>query len=116
MLIHIRGVRQALSLSQSLDFENRRREPYVRNQNQAGSIPAPIPSSKVTACSQVLDSRPLASGKYVRGIQAMWNAADIGPSWLDLRALSSLQSLSVSGILSFWLPTSLKSLTFLALE
>lgn len=62
------------------------------------------------ACLQALDARLDGRGSFLRDLEALWEAPDNGHGWLDLRKLSRLHTLSISGLPSLWLPRNLRHL------
>lgn len=61
---------------------------------------------------QVLDAESGGWTRLTDRVQRLWETADIGPGWVDLRPLKKLKSAQLHGIPNVWLPASLKSIDF----
>lgn len=61
---------------------------------------------------QVLDADEAGPTGMADRVQQLWDDADIGPGWLDLRPLKKLKTAHLNGLSSVWPPSSLQTIDF----
>ena len=59
---------------------------------------------------QIMDADEPGPQKQTEALQDLWQAADIGRWWIDLRPLQGLTSCSIHGLPCVWLPPNLQKL------